>query len=239
MPVCSRLVLVLDSSGSMNSQKSDIIGGVNETIRQQRQTNPKENAEVNFNVIKFSNEVSSPTNNTLENVPFLTNRDYVPGGTTALYDAIGLTIERYKDEDNVICIIATDGEENASRHFTYPQITNAIKKMKDTKGWNFIYLSENLDTFKQGEAIGCSSKGYNCNNVLTGRNQIGSFLGNANCQSAISQMRKGDKNVKIQTTTTTTTTTKTIPLNRADSGLAPVPGPAGNLHPFFPFALWK
>lgn len=142
--------------------KSDIISGVNETIRQQRKFNPNENSLVCFNIVKFNDIVSSASNNTLANVPYLTIRDYIPSGGTALYNAIGLTIHQYKDEKNIILIIATDGEENSSKHFNLNQITQM-------NGWNVIYLSENNNTFKQGNTIGISSSLMNCNNLVTGK----------------------------------------------------------------------
>lgn len=51
--VVSRIILVLDESGSMSSQRSDVIGGINETIRQQRLELP-EDSTTNFTVVTFS-----------------------------------------------------------------------------------------------------------------------------------------------------------------------------------------
>lgn len=213
-PICSRIVLVLDQSGSMNSQKNDIIGGVNETIIQQRLSSPEENDMVFFNIIKFNGIVSEPTNYTLADVPFLTNNDYVPTGGTALYDAIGISIRKYQEEQNIIFIVATDGEENASKSYDLTQITTMLKQQREEKGWNIIYLSEDLSTFKQGVNIGITSNAYNCNNLMTGKNKLGSVLSDNMCQTAISQIRKGEKNIKIaQASQTTPDINKTNSLN--------------------------
>jgi uncharacterized protein YegL len=197
--IVSRIVLVLDESGSMSSQRSDVIGGINETIRQQRLELP-EDSTTNFTVVTFSDSVNSPIDHKLSSIPYFTDRDFRPSGSTALYDAIGFTIERFKSESNVIFLVMTDGEENASKHFTHHQVTQLIQKIKDTKNWNFIYLSEDISTFKQGEQLGYSSRAVNCNNILTGKNKLGSALGDMNCQRAISDMRKGGANIKIQAT---------------------------------------
>ena len=194
---CERIVLILDSSGSMNSQKRDVVAGINETIRQQRKLNQEDNSKVLFNIVSFNDNVLSPTNDTLESIRYLSDRDYNPTGSTALYDAIGLTINRYRDERNVIFLIMTDGEENASRKYNYEMITGLIKEMKDYKNWNFIYLSEDIKTFKQAESIGVSNYAYNCNNVLTEKNKLGQTLSTMGCQKAIYDMRSGKKNVKI------------------------------------------
>jgi len=197
----SRIVLVLDESGSMSSQRNDVIGSINETIRQQRLEIPGDN-NTNFTVITFNDTVNSPIDHKLASMPLFTEHDYKPSGSTSLYDAIGFTIERYKSEPNVIFLVMTDGEENASKHFSYSQITQSIKKVKESKNWNFIYLSEDIDTFKQGEKLGYSSAAYNCNNILTGKNKLGAALGDRMCQAAIGDMRRGTTNVKIQTSVT-------------------------------------
>jgi len=193
---CSRIVLVLDASGSMSSQADDIVGSLNETIKEQRRSMPYDTTTM-FSVILFSSEVASPINHKLCDIPFFRSCDYKPNGSTALYDAIGLTIERYKDERNVIFLIMTDGQENASKHYKYSHITDMIKKIKDTKNWNFIYLSEDIETSKQGSSIGLDSFSKNCNNIMTGKKNLGFTLANTYCQQAISKMRQGESDVKI------------------------------------------
>lgn len=215
--IVSRIVLVLDSSGSMSSQRNDVIGGINETIRQQRREVPGDN-ETNFTVVTFSDSVNSPIDHKLATVPLFTEKDYRPSGSTALYDAIGFTIERYKSESNVIFLVMTDGEENASKHFTHHQVTQQIQKIKEAKNWNFIYLSEDINTFKQGERLGYNSSAYNCNNVLTGKNKLGTALGDMTCQRAIGDMRKGGSNIKIQTQVSMTPSPYLPPISQPASG---------------------
>ena len=194
---CRRIVLVLDSSGSMSSQKNDIIGGVNETIRVQRLSQPSENHSTYFNIVTFSETVSIPQEHTLGNVPFLTEMSYKPTGSTALFDAMGSTMDRYGSESGVIMLVATDGEENASTRYTYKQMVDKVKYLRENKNWNFIYLSEDIDTFKQGAAMGITQATMNCNNIAVGKDSLGIALASHGCQQAISQMRKGDRNAKI------------------------------------------
>lgn len=197
MPQSTRLILLLDSSGSMASQKSDIIGGVNETIRNQRELKPQENDRVLFNVVTFSGVVSQPTNDTLATVRFLTDRDYTPSGSTALFDAMGTTMQRYKNERDVIMLVATDGQENSSSTYNYKQVTEMVNHLRQYHNWNFIYLSEDIDTFKQGESLGISDRLMNCNNVMVQKNKLGSTLSSYACQKAITDMRSGQQNVKM------------------------------------------
>jgi len=157
-----------------------------------------EDKDTKFTVVTFSNSINAPIDRQLISVPYFTSKDYNPSGSTALFDAIGHTIERYQDEHNVICLIMTDGEENASSSFTYKRITEMIQRVKETRNWNFIYLSEDISTFKQGSRMGLSSNSMNCNNIMIKKNMLGSKLAGRNCQAALTQMRNGEQNVKIQ-----------------------------------------
>ena len=55
----------------------------------------------------------------VKKVKKLTNKDYFVGGCTALYDALGNTINsmKQKDTDKVLFIIITDGYENSSKEY--------------------------------------------------------------------------------------------------------------------------
>ena len=83
----------------------------------------------------------------------LTHEDYYVGGCTALYDALGNTINSFdrKETDKVLFIIITDGYENASREFDNKKIRKLIKNHSD---WEFIYIGADIDSYASGGAIG-------------------------------------------------------------------------------------
>lgn len=194
---CKRIIIILDASGSMQSQKNDIIGSVNNTILEQRAAMPNDTSTL-FSVVTFNDQVHyAPTEWKLSNVPFLTNKTYVTQGSTALCDAIGRTLSKYHNESDVICVIVTDGEENASHFYNHATITTLINQYKDTKNWNFIYLSEDVSTFQQGKNIGIDTYQSNCNNLMSSKGKMGSVVECAQFQNAIKDMRTGSKNVKI------------------------------------------
>jgi hypothetical protein len=90
----------------------------------------------------------------------LDHRHYIPGGNTALYDAIGHTM-RLTDEyvadhkpDQVLFVIMTDGEENASREFSRQQIMTIIEQRQRTADYEFIYLGANQDAYQVGRSMG-------------------------------------------------------------------------------------
>lgn len=83
----------------------------------------------------------------LENVPELTSATYLPGGGTALFDAIAESVRvAQKDksqEERVICVIMTDGEENSSRETTKEQVKQIIAGYEAKGDWTFLYIGEN------------------------------------------------------------------------------------------------
>lgn len=197
MSTVSRLILLLDSSGSMSSQHLDVIGGINETITKQREAFSSTSGDIMFTVITFNNTVSEPKNSTLANIPLFTNLDYKTSGGTALYDGICTTIDKYGLEHNVIFLIMTDGRENSSKFFSFAEVVENLDKVKEDKNWRIIYLSEGLETFKQGEALGIHSGSKNCYNVISGGGNLGSYLKGNACQNAITQMMCGSSNVQL------------------------------------------
>jgi hypothetical protein len=90
----------------------------------------------------------------------------IPRGWTALYDAIGITInsigeklsllaEEERPEKNFV-IVLTDGEENQSKEFSVPKIKEMIKHQEDKYNWSFIFLGANIDSYKEGSKLGYS-----------------------------------------------------------------------------------
>ncbi len=198
MPSCKRIVLILDSSGSMATQKNDIIGGVNEMISQQRAAFPEENNNVFFNIVMFSSYITPLPDNTLESITPLTPETYKCTGSTALYDAMGQTMDRFRNENDVILVIATDGEENCSRQYNHKTITSMVRDFREQKDWNFIYLSEDIDTFKQGSSIGMSRDVRCCDNIAVGKGNLGETMGSSFNNSQMCEIRRGNKNVKMK-----------------------------------------
>ena len=87
-----------------------------------------------------------------------------PGGTTALLDAIGRTINtigerlnRTPEPDkpgNVIVAILTDGLENASQEFKRKEIFKMIKHQREVYSWEFVFLGAKQDAISTGAKMG-------------------------------------------------------------------------------------
>jgi hypothetical protein len=67
---------------------------------------------------------------------------------TALYDAIGYTVDRYKNTDvgsTTIVAILTDGEENSSHKYNGPSVQKLLKDVQEELEWEVMFLGANLD----------------------------------------------------------------------------------------------
>merc|ERR1712088_424634 len=67
------------------------------------------------------------------------------------------TLDQYKDETDNICVIITDGQENASKRFNQKQVFDKIKDFTENKDWMFQYLGANQDAFAVGGSMGITS----------------------------------------------------------------------------------
>lgn len=145
---------VLDRSGSMDSVRDDTIGGFNTWLEGLQ----KVSSEALLTLTCFDTFVETPFVNTpIKEVPKLTPETYVPGGWTALYDAIGSAVTAIDKEatgdDRVLLIIQTDGQENSSREFTKEAIFNLINS-RQQGNWTVTYLSAGPDAFTEAAKIG-------------------------------------------------------------------------------------
>ena len=146
----------------MGSIRDDAIGSFNTFLKDQQSLS----GEALMTIVLFDDQYEIMHNGTrIGYVPLLTTRTYVPRGSTALFDAIGRTINEVKSRisrtedqkkipDNVIVAILTDGEENASTEFNLPQIESMIKKQIEQDQWNFVYLSADPKAFEDAGKMG-------------------------------------------------------------------------------------
>ena len=157
----TELIFVIDQSGSMSGLEDDTIGGFNSMLEKQR----NEDGVCHISTVFFddSSEVIHNRRN-ISTVEPLTRKDYTPGGSTALLDALGDTINHTvkvqkmlaEDEraDNVIFVIITDGEENSSCRFSARKVKQMISHEQEKYGWEFIFLGANIDAVKTADHYG-------------------------------------------------------------------------------------
>jgi hypothetical protein len=111
----------------------------------------------------------------IRDVPLL---DLRPRGMTALLDSIGKLVHTTDEwitrlpepqrPATVIVGILTDGLENASQEYTFPDVKLLITEQEQVRGWTFLYLGANQDAIEEGAKLGVSrhrSLTYNPGNV--------------------------------------------------------------------------
>ena len=157
----THIIFIVDRSGSMTSIAKDMIGGYNSFIQQQKQTP----GECFVSFYQFDDIYETVFERVkLQDVKDLDAQTYSPRNSTALFDALGKTIDEYgkylasiqEDErpERVLVVTITDGQNNASREFAIAQVREKIKLQTETYGWDFVFLGSNIDAWDAGDTLG-------------------------------------------------------------------------------------
>ncbi|NLZ75337.1 MAG: VWA domain-containing protein [Erysipelotrichia bacterium] len=187
----TEIVFVIDRSGSMSGLESDTIGGFNGMLKKQK--NGKGEAYVTTVLFDDRYEVLHD-HLSINKIEEMDENQYYTRGTTALLDAMGLTIKKienivkHQKNSNVIMIIITDGYENASKEYSSKKVKQMVSDKKES-GWEFIFLGANIDAVETAESLGVDRrKASNYHN-----DEKGIFTLYQSVAGAISSMR--EKNV--------------------------------------------
>lgn len=161
-PNLSHLVFLLDRSGSMQSIKSDVIGGFHAFLTEQRDADGQ--CVVTLAQFDYEYEVvyrAVP----LAQVPQL---ELSPRGSTALLDSMGklitdtaADIDALPEDDKpgtVVVAIMTDGLENASVEWQRPAIKALVEQQTNDHGWEFLYMGADQDAVEVGAGLGVKAE---------------------------------------------------------------------------------
>ena len=156
----THLIFVVDRSASMSSIASEMITGYNQFIKKQ-----KENAsECYVSFYQFDDQYDTVFERVaLTDVKELNDDTYQPRGSTALFDAMGNTINNYgkylselpEDQrpERILFVTITDGENNTSKIFTLEQVANMVKHQTEVYSWDFVFLGSNIDAWSAGSTM--------------------------------------------------------------------------------------
>ncbi len=157
----THICVVLDASGSMSIIEEDVKGSFNTFLQKQREATGK----TVFDLFQFCDEVAR----IVQSADLSLFHDdlmakYTCSGCTALNDAVCTAIDTLGKEfaampeeerpENVMCVIITDGMENASREFTAKDVKQRIEHQQNVYQWEFVFLAANQDAFAEGEKLG-------------------------------------------------------------------------------------
>jgi hypothetical protein len=168
------ITIILDRSGSMGAIREAAVKGVNDYMR----SVDEEPGDGCWSLVQFDDWDSArgakesfpqkvfeqvPT----EQRPFLESHSYQPRGSTALVDAVALTIQQIKARiaalaeekrpTRVMVVIMTDGLENASKEYNNATLRAMIAEQQ-AAGWGFLYLGANQDSFAEAGKYGIDRK---------------------------------------------------------------------------------
>jgi len=177
---------VWDHSGSMGDCKSLARTNFNEQLI----TLKKDSDKVDYitTIIEFDGNIKEVVvNKPINEVEEL--KDYWVGGVTALYDSIGLCIDRIskkmesdKREDKAaLIIVMTDGMENASNDYDNESIRALIKEMDSKDNWTFVFMGAGIDE-KQAKDMGFGA----CNTVVMDKSAMFSSSSSQSQNASIS-----------------------------------------------------
>jgi uncharacterized protein YegL len=168
----TEIVCIIDRSTSIRSSNliASTIEGFNALLAKQK-TEP---GEARMTVALFDGDRNNPQSayeirydgETLDLIEDLNNENFVPKGMTALYDAIGRTIDMIKTRQSntpnderpakTIVAIMTDGEENSSAEYTKETVKKMIETMESEHGWSFLFLGAGIDAMSESGSLGMS-----------------------------------------------------------------------------------
>jgi hypothetical protein len=179
----THILAILDRSGSMSQVVNDAIGGYNTFIGEQKKLKDKATLSGMLFDDKFEPLNDGKVLN-IKDVPELTTATFVPRGSTALFDAIGKTVNSYKSDatnkaDKVLVIIITDGLNNASREYSQRDISDLITAQKKNN-WQFLFLCSTENAITVGQSLGVSrGNTFQFQNTSLGNQELYSKVSNA------------------------------------------------------------
>ena len=147
----------------MGSIKHEAIGGFNAFLKAQQELPGK----TKISLVQFDNLIETPYDMIdIGSVQPLNDKTFQPRGMTALYDAIGSSINRYKAShtptEKTIVAILTDGEENSSQEYNYESVRHLIEEAQGN-GWEVLFLGANMNAVQVATDMGikaCNATTY-------------------------------------------------------------------------------
>ena len=157
-PNSAEIIFVVDRSGSMARIAEDMRGGFKTFIAKQKETP----GECKVSLARFDDAYEMVFEaKPLGEVPDL---ELEPRGHTALYDAVGRTIQAVGQrlaktpEDqrpsHVLFVIITDGQENASSEYNREKVMQMITHQREKYSWEFTFLGADLNALDVAQGMG-------------------------------------------------------------------------------------
>jgi hypothetical protein len=159
-----KIINIIDKSGSMKDMLDAAINGFNSFLEEQKSVEGK----ALVSTILFNSDYQILYENMdIQNCTYFNKENYVPKNSTALYDSIGRTLENEVDRlggmsieerpEKTLCIILTDGFENASKNYSQQKIKTMITEMREDFKWEFLFLGADENASLTAQSMGISA----------------------------------------------------------------------------------
>lgn len=160
----TEIAVILDRSGSMQSIKDDMEGGLWALITEQH----GQPGRCRVSLYQFDTEWESVFEGKASGDIKPENCRLVPRGGTALNDAVVKSLAALEARilaepeterpARVAVVVITDGCENASRENTRENARQAITRVDEKFGWRFVFLAANAEGFEEGASMAAGSR---------------------------------------------------------------------------------
>jgi hypothetical protein len=152
------ILFIVDRSGSMESIRADAEGAVNAFIKDQA----AQPGTCTIRVSEFD-DVVSVVHHSRPAADVPTYR-LIPRGSTALLDAIGVSVVDFGMEldampeqerpGKVIVVVQTDGHENSSTEWRLAAVKQLLDRQRSVYSWEFVFLGAGQDAIAAGTSMG-------------------------------------------------------------------------------------
>lgn len=149
----TRVVFLLDRTGSMDSVKKETISGFNGYLDTLKAAPNLSITLVQFDSVGIDKLCEGAA---LNDCPRLNSDNYQPRAMTPLYDALGRTLVSTRESvkgEKVLFVTLTDGEENASVEWNSAKVKDLMKELEDQNHWTFAYIGVGVQGWKAMEQV--------------------------------------------------------------------------------------
>lgn len=160
-------LFLIDASGSMAHRAKVALSALNENLQSLNALSKKVGDTQDHFVSVLSFESDNFTyiyhNTPINQVDLISKHQYVIGGCTPLYDAMGMTLTdleknvEFVDDAQCLVTVITDGYENCSTRFSNKDIQRLCGKLRE-KGWVINYLGTDQDVEAVADSIGVGNR---------------------------------------------------------------------------------
>lgn len=149
---------LLDETGSMGAHRAATISGFNAFLEEQ-QKNP---GQCLLSLTKFAScgNLTPFVDVDVTMVPAMNMRTFEPRSSTNLRDALGQRVRELETrlaswtvKPQVLVVVLTDGQDNASRIYSHPMIRDTIVA-HEAMGWTFVYLGSDAAALQAARDMG-------------------------------------------------------------------------------------